>query len=147
MADELMRKAFEWLDCPTYETVAFAQPPPLTEATVAIVTSAGLAHRGELWTDQDPGFRVFDWDDADLILAHNSTNFDRVGFSADRNVVYPIDRLAEMAREGAIGGLSRRHLSFMGSLANLSTLQLDTGPAAAKLLAEDGVGVVLLTPV
>jgi hypothetical protein len=29
----------------------------------------------------------------------------------------------------------------------LSTLRLDSGPAAAQLLLEDGVDVVLLTPV
>jgi D-proline reductase (dithiol) PrdB len=85
----------------------------------------------------------------DLRLAHASSNFDRSGFVADLNVVYPIDRLHEMAADGRIGSVASRHLSFMGAQPDhvLETLRLDTGPAAAQLLREDGVDVVLLTPV
>ncbi len=61
-------------------------------------------------------------------------------------MLYPIDRLEELAAEGVIGGVAPRHLSFMGALHDtLSTIRLDTGPAAAKLLRDDGVSVVLLT--
>jgi D-proline reductase (dithiol) PrdB len=79
-------------------------------------------------------------------MAHWSLNFDRTGFTADVNVLFPIDRLEELAADGVIGGVAPRHLSFMGALHDtLSTIRLDTGPAAAKLLRDDGVGVVLLT--
>ena len=49
----------------------------------------------------------------------------------------------------AIGSVASRHLSFMGAQTDhtLTTLRLDTGPAAARLLLDDGVDVVLLTPV
>jgi hypothetical protein len=42
-----------------------------------------------------------------------------------------------------------RRLSFMGALGleSLSTIALDSGVAAAKLLRDDAVDVVLLTPV
>ena len=48
-----------------------------------------------------------------------------------------------------IGSVASRHISFMGAQPdhNLSTMRLDTGPAAAKILRDDGVDVVLLTPV
>ena len=81
-----------------------------------------------------------------LIVGHNSTNFDRAGSIADRNVVFPIDRLAEMEADGVIGRVAPRHLSFLGSTFDLSTFQLDTGPAAARLLRDDGVDVVLAHP-
>jgi len=146
-ADETMRSSFAHVPVPEWERVAFTRPRPLSQATVAIVTTAGLARAGEPWRDQDSAFRVFDRADNALILAHNSVNFDRTGFAADRNVVYPIDRLQEMADEEAIGAVAPRHLSFLGSTFELSTIRLDTGPAAAQRLLDDGVDIVLLTPV
>lgn len=63
--------------------------------------------------------------------------------------VLPADRLAELAADGTIGSVATNHLSFMGAQTDetFATLRLDTGPAAAQLLRDDGVDVVLLTPV
>ena len=54
-----------------------------------------------------------------------------------------------MAAEGKIGSVSDTHISFMGAQPDhtLETIRLDTGPAAAKVLLEEEVDVVLLTPV
>jgi Glycine/sarcosine/betaine reductase selenoprotein B (GRDB). len=67
----------------------------------------------------------------------------------DKNVVFPIDRLHELAEEGIIGSVADTHISFMGAQPDhtLETIRLDSGPAAAKLLADDEVDLVLLTPV
>ena len=147
-ADSSMREMVAGLDVPDFETTAFTTPPALVDATVSIVTTAGLAHRGDpLWDEGTSGFRSFAADDRDLIIAHQSTNFDRSGFTADRNVAYPIDRLEEMEHRGAIGAVAPRHLSFTGPILELTTIRLDTGPAAARLLLDDRVDVVLLTPV
>ena len=43
------------------------------------------------------------------MLGHHSVNFDRGGFAADLNVVYPIDRLEEMAAGGVIGDVADNH--------------------------------------
>ena len=81
-------------------------------------------------------------------LGHLSPNFDRSGFAADLNVVYPIDRLEEMASEGVIGKVADTHLSFMGAQdETMSSIRMDTGPAAAKLLKDQGTDIVLLTPI
>ena len=81
-------------------------------------------------------------------MRHLSPNFDRSGIIADLNVAFPVERLEELAKEGVIGAVAPRHLSFMGALdETMTTLRQDTGPAAAKLLREDGVNVVVLTPV
>ena len=92
-------------------------------------------------------FHTIGREERGVVLAHNSTNFDRTGYAADRNVAFPIDRLEELAREGALGDVAPRHLSFLGSTFELSTMRLDTGPQAARLLRSDGVDIVLLTPV
>lgn len=131
----------------SFPPVELNRAPQLADATVAIVTTAALAHPGEVWADQTHDYRLFDRDDDRLLLAHNSTNFDRSGFALDRNVVYPIDRLREMKSEGVIGRVAPRHASFVGSTFELGTFLLDTGPRLASELRRDGVDVALLTPV
>jgi len=149
MADDRMRALVAQMPVPEPATTPFVVPPPLERARVAIVTTAGLASReGECaWAMGDAGFRLFARSERDLMVAHVSGNFDRAGLSADLNVAYPVDRLEELAARGRIGSVAPRHVSFMGALPELSTLQADTGPAAARLLREDGVDVALLTPV
>jgi D-proline reductase (dithiol) PrdB len=132
------------LDLPLVELI---EAPPLARATVALVTTAALAHPGEPWQDQTSDFRLFEHDAEGLIMAHNSTNLDRSGFALDRNVVFPIDRLREMEAEGRIGKVAPRHASFMGSTFDLSGFLLETGPRLAEILRGDGVDVALLTPV
>jgi D-proline reductase (dithiol) PrdB len=66
---------------------------------------------------------------------------------ADLNVVFPIDRLEELADEGAIGRVSDVHLAFAGNLFDLSGIRMDGGPAGAAFLKKNEVDVVLLTPV
>ena len=149
MSDEIIRQSIADIPVPEFETTAFTSPPPLSEATVAIVTTAGLQRPGEAaWKPQEQSFRTFDREERDLTLSHLSPNFDRTGFVADLNVVFPIDRLEELAENGTIGAVAPRHISFMGAQdETMSTIRMDTGPAAAKQLSEDGVDVVLLTPI
>jgi D-proline reductase (dithiol) PrdB len=136
------------LDCPTFESPAFTTPKPLTQSTVAIVTSASLHHQGqEDFSPGDTTFRVLDGNRDDLVLGHWSPNFDATGFAQDTNVVFPIDRLRELRDQGRIGQVSDVHLSYAGNQFELSQVRLDSGPAGAKLLVDAGVDVVLLTPV
>jgi D-proline reductase (dithiol) PrdB len=132
-----------------FGTTPAAVAPPLAQARVAIVTTAGFhGPGGGVWSEGQ-GFVAFASGDRNLTLAHASSNFDRAGLAADLNVVYPADRLEEMAAEGVIGSVAAQHLSFMGAQPDhvLETLRLDSGPRAAQLLRADGVDVALLTPV
>lgn len=147
-SDDTIRERVGDLPVPDLHPVA-TTAPPLAEARVALVTTAGLKPAGEvtLWQPTDGSFTVLPADARDVQLSHFSPNFDRTGIVADLNVVYPVDRLVEMRDEGLIGSLNERNLSFMGAQFDLSTIVHDTGPAAAALLRDDGVDVVLLTPV
>ena len=129
------------------ETIT-TKAPPLHRARVAIVTTAGLKLDDGVWT-QGQGYVVIPSGTRMMSLAQISSNFDRSGFATDINTVFPVDRLDEMAAAGTIGSVASNHLSFMGAQPDhvLETLRLDTGPAAAKLLRDDGVDVVLLSPV
>ena len=148
--DQAMRDFAATLPMPEFDDPAFTVPPALRDARVAIVTSAALTRRGGIskWGFEDFHFETLPRDARDLELGHVSPNFDRSGFAADLNVVYPIDRLQELANEGVIGSVADHHYAFAGNQPEgLSALRMDTGPACAKKMVEDGVNVVLLTPV
>jgi D-proline reductase (dithiol) PrdB len=149
VGDELIRAGAAKYPVPELGAAAFVRPPALAEARVAIVTTAALHCAGELPArGGDPSFRVLD-SGSKVSLGHESPNFDRSGWLFDPNVVFPLDRLEELAEAGTIGSAAPRHLAFAGNqqLETLATIGLDSGPAAAALLREDGVDVVLLTPV
>ena len=106
---EPMRGYLATLPCPTFETTPFVDAPPAGERRVAIISTAGLHRRGDrpfsLGSDD---YRVIPGDVKanDLVMSHVSTNFDRTGFQQDLNVIFPIDRLREMAGRGEIGTIS-----------------------------------------
>jgi hypothetical protein len=150
-ADVAIRERVGDIPTPEFDFTPVTSAPPLVEAKVAIVTTAGLRPAGEveLWQPTDGSFTVLPASARDVQLSHFSPNFDRSGFAADINVVYPVDRLEEFVARGAIGSLAEHNISFMGAQfdATYSTILLDTGPAAAKVLVDQGVDVVLMTPI
>jgi D-proline reductase (dithiol) PrdB len=149
-ADAAMRAYSATLPVPEFESTAFSPlDKPLSEARVAIVTSAALHRSGQdRFSQTDTGFRALDRADRDLVLGHWSPNFDHTGFQLDINVVYPIDRLEELAADLTIGEVAPRQFAFAGNQPDtVSEIRLDTGPACAAELAADAVDVVLLTPV
>jgi len=147
--DQAMRELVATLPVPEFAEAAFTAPPPLREARVAIVTSAALYREGaDPFGFEDVHFEPIPQTARDLKMGHVSPNFDRAGFAADLNVVYPVDRLSELAERGAIGSVADFHYAFAGNQPDtVSELRLDTGPGCARKLLEDGVDVVLLTPV
>ncbi len=148
--DQMMREFASKQPAPEFPDPAFTKPPALADARVAIVTSAALhvaADDGFSPMD-DPKFSVLEDGEREIRLGHFSPNFDRGGFAADLNVVYPIDRLHELSDRGEIGSVAARHYAFAGNQSEtVSGIRLDTGPEVARRLREDGVDVVLLTPV
>ena len=148
--DAAMRAFSAQQPVPQFDKPAFTPlRRPLSEARVAIVTSAAL-HRPDQdrFSPVDTSFRALDRADRNLVLGHWSPNFDHSGFQVDLNVVYPIDRLEEMAAGGVIGDVAPRHFAFAGNQPEtVSEVRLDTGPACAAELLADAVDVVVLTPV
>ena len=148
--DAAMRAHGAQQPVPQFDTPAFTPlDKPLSEARVAIVTSAAL-HRPDQdrFSPVDASFRTLDRADRNLVLGHWSPNFDHSGFQLDLNVVYPIDRLEELAGDGVIGDVAPRHFAFAGNQPEtVSEVRLDTGPACAAEMLADAVDVVVLTPV
>ena len=144
-----MQKFAAGVPVPDFDETSFNQPKPLNQSKVAIVTTAALHRQGgdgfELG-DSDYHYETLPRDARDLALGHHSVNFDRGGFAADINVVYPIDRLQELAEDGIIGGVAENHYAFAGNQSDtVSEIRLDSGPLCAKEMLKEEVDVVLLT--
>ena len=131
-----------------FDARPWVKPPPLTNCRIAIVTTAGLHRKGDRPFGQNAtDYRIIPGSTpaADLVMSHQSVNFDRTGFQEDHNIVFPIDRLNELARRGAIGSVAQYHYSFMGA-----TKIRELEPKArelAQVLKGDRVDAVLLTPI
>lgn len=136
------------LPCPEFSDDPWVAGPALNKRRVAIITTAGLQRRGDdAFMEDSADFRVIpgNIDAGDLVMSHISVNFDRSAFQQDLNVVFPIDRLNELADEGVIGSVADYHYAFMGA-----TDPRDMEPSArhvAGLLKGDAVDAVLLVPV
>lgn len=133
------------LECPE-----FAHKPwvaPTEKRRVALISTAGLMHRGDLhFGFNSADYRIIDRNrPEDVIMSHISTNFDRTGFARDLNVVFPLDRLDELAANGQIDSVARYHYSFMGATA--PDAMEATARSLAKTLMRDEVNTVLLAPV
>ena len=133
MADRDLKAMTADIDTPTFDTPAFTTPPPLAEATVAIVTTASLHHPDQDdFAPGDTGFRVLDGARRDVRLGHWSPNFDTVGFSYDMNVVFPLDRLDELAADWHDRRRRRRCTCPMRATSSTSRRCVTTaGPPAA----------------
>ncbi len=127
----------------------FVTPPPLAEATIALITSAGLHRRDDRpFRFGDQGYRVIpnDVNPADLVQTQVSVNFDRTHYQRDVNVVLPLDRMRELAQAGEIGAVSEWHYSVLGSNPNPYLLK-DAAADLAQRMRGSGVDCAMLTPV
>jgi len=145
---EPTRTAVRDIPCPAFDTTPFVAGPKLSERRVAIVSSAALIHRGDKPFDFGSGeYRAVPgtWDTGDILMSHVSINHDRNAYRRDLNVIYPIDRLRELAAEGVIGSVANTHFSVMGSTDPAAMIASADGIAAA--LHADRVNAVVLSPV
>jgi D-proline reductase (dithiol) PrdB len=134
--------------CPSYDTTPFVSGPPLSQRRIAILSSAALIRRGEqpfAFGSPECRFLSADTPAADLLISHVSINFDRAGFQRDVNVVYPLDRLRELAASGVIGGVADTHYTVMG--ASDPALMTESAAQIAGQLRQERIDSVLLSPV
>ncbi|MGE5188784.1 MAG: glycine/sarcosine/betaine reductase selenoprotein B family protein [Gemmatimonadota bacterium] len=121
--------------------------------TVALVTTAGVHRASDAPFDMgdrrgDPSFREIPSDvpGTGLVVTHDY--YDHRDADRDVNVVFPVDRLRELAGSGEIGRVAPFHYSFMGHLTgpHLDTLRDATSPEVARRLRAAAVDLVLLSP-
>ena len=147
-ADDGLRKHLEDLNCGSYDTTPWVTAPPLNECRVAIVSTAGLHQRGDQpFSIGASDYRIIDGHtpSSDLVMSHISSNFDRTGFQRDINVVFPIDRLRDLASQSVISSVAKYHYSFMGAT-DPDRMRSATSELI-ELFKKDQVNAVLLAPV
>ncbi len=131
----------------------------LADASIALVTSAGLSVEGEQppfdldaerrrpsWGD--PTHRVLPHDlrDRQLVMSHLHVN--STDILADKNVAFPVDVLDELVVEGRVGSAAPAHASVMGyQEAGLDVWRTQTAPAIVELLLSQRTDGVVLAPV
>jgi D-proline reductase (dithiol) PrdB len=129
---------------------------PLAACTIALVSTAGIARHDDRPFDQqrerrdpwwgDPSFRVIPLGTTEQDVRLYHLHIDPRFGEADLDVVLPMRRLAELAREGIAGPPASRHYSFMGYILDPAVLVEETAPAMATLMRADRVDAVALVP-
>jgi len=131
----------------------------LADATIALLTSAGLSLAGEQEpfdmererrepTWGDPTFRVLPHALGDRPLVMNHLHVNSADILADRNVALPVDILDGLVADGRVGVAAASHVSVMGyQEAGLRVWREETAPAIIELLRDEGVHGVVLAPV
>ena len=127
----------------------WVKAPPLAECRIAIVSTSGVHRKGD--RPFGPGatdYRIIPGaaPAAELVMSHQSVNYDRTGFQEDHNVAFPLDRLRELARDGVIGSAAGYHYAFMGAVSPVTDYEGKAKELAQHLQA-DKVDAVLLSPV
>lgn len=129
---------------------------PLSECTVALLSSAGIALKDDEPFDQegerqnpwwgDPTYRILPKTatEKDIRLYH--MHIDPSYAEQDLNCLFPLQRLQEMENNGRIGRMSPRHYSMMGYILKPEKLLRETVPAIIRNLREDMADVVVLVP-
>lgn len=150
---------FAAMEIPPYDAVPWAPfTKPLSEATIALVTTAGINVRGveptfdynrewdhPMWGD--PTYRTLPRDlrQEQVQTGHLHINNDDI--DADVNVCLPVHRMLELEAAGVIGRLADRNYSFMGYQPDTTEWRERYAPEVAGKMREDGVDGVILTPV
>jgi D-proline reductase (dithiol) PrdB len=133
-------------------------PPakPLRECAIALVSTAGIARNDDRPFDQererrdpwwgDPGFRVIPLGTTEQDVRLYHMHIDPRFGQADLDVVLPMRRLTELAREGLVGQPAPRHYSLMGYILDPTVLVEETAPALADRMRADAVDAAALVP-
>ena len=129
---------------------------PLRDCTIALVSTAGIARTDDQPFDQererrdpwrgDPSFRVIPLGTTEQEALIYHLHIDPRFGQADLDVVLPMRRLTELAREQVVGQAAPRHYSLMGYILDATVLLEKTAPAIADSMRADGIDAAALVP-
>lgn len=130
---------------------------PLREATIALISTAGLSLKGDAPFDAE-GERRNPWwgDPSHRVIPRTATASDVVAshlhietryLAEDLNVALPIERLAELEQRGQIGRSAPSQYSFMGYLLQPEEFLTRTVPAMIERMRAEAVDAAVFIPV
>jgi len=129
---------------------------PLSQATIALVTSAGISSKTDPPFDMEREKREAIWGDRsyrviprgttekdiDVNHLHINTNY----IKQDINVILPLARMAEFEQEKIIGRLAPSAYSFYGFQWQSTDFLNEAIEPISKRMKLEGVEAVLMTP-
>lgn len=130
---------------------------PLEEATVALLSTAGISMKSDPPFDAegeghnpwwgDPSYRVLPRTATAHDVAVSHLHIDTRYITEDLNVALPLDRLAELERDGEVGRAAPSHYSIMGYLLDPTEFLASTVPALIARMRAEGVDAAVFLPV
>ena len=142
-----------------HDTAAWAPlDTPIEDATIALLTSAGIYIEGEQQPfDLDRERANPTWGDPTYRLIPRDLDQDRVGVAhlhlnnrdilEDVDVALPLHTFRQLETEGRIGKLADQHYSFMGFQdSKLTDWRRDQAPEVCRRLQAAGVSALVLAP-
>ena len=133
--------------------------PRLAEASIAMVTSAGLSLAGEqdpfdvdrerrepTWGDPTHRVLPHQLEGRHLVMSHLHVN--PADILADHNVALPVYALDDLVASGRVGRAAPAHVSVMGyQQSGLEVWRKQTAPAIIELLRSQRTDGVVFAPV
>ena len=124
---------------------------PLSESRLAFISTAGVQPRGTIPFDTvhpvgDYSFRRVPSDSKPEDLEIHQLKYPTAGANRDMNVIFPIERLQELAAENFVGGLTPNFFSFIGYNMDAERLEKTLAEEIADATEAEKPDVVLLAP-
>lgn len=124
---------------------------PLSESRLTFVSTAGVQPKETLPFNTvhpigDYSFRRVPSNSKASDLEIHQLKYPTAGAERDLNVIFPIERLQELASEGVIGGLAPNFFSFIGYNMDAEMLEKTLAEDIAEAVESEGSDVALLSP-
>lgn len=129
---------------------------PLSDCTVALISTGGIALKSDKPFDQEGERRNPWWGDPSYRIIPHGTNtsdirvyhmhIDTRHGEQDLNCLLPLDRLDELVEIGKVGSAAPSHYSFMGYILDPRELLEKSIPAMIEHLRGDAVDVAVFIP-
>lgn len=128
----------------------------LSDSTVALISTAGVACRNDKPFDEDgerrnpwwgdPTYRVIPRGATERDVGLHHLHIDRRFGEQDLDVVLPMRRLDELVQQGVVGRAADAHYSIMGYQLRPEVLERGTSPEILAHMKERGVEAAALVP-
>lgn len=124
---------------------------PLNQSRLTFVSTSGTQTKNSLPFDTahpvgDYTFRRVPSNSKPSDLEIHQLKYPTVGADKDLNVIYPIERLQELAKEKYIGELATNFFSFIGYNMDAGRLERTLAEELAEAVAAEKADVALLAP-
>ncbi len=153
---EVTRRTYDALGYPPYTwTHSEDRTPwtplakPLADCRIGLIASGGIYRQGQIafhYRD-DASYRVIPRDVPTDELRATHFAYDTRDARSDINVVFPIDTLRAMVRDGEIAALTAQSYTFMGGIYSARRVREQLAPELVERMIEQGADAVLLVPV